>query len=359
MNGDREDSTAETRTTAARDVPSGPMELPASLDALLNDGPHRVAAARTLDELAEVEAATIGKRSPVAAARRTLVELAPERRRDTGRAINEVAAVLELAIAQRRSELQRDKTTARLAGDAVDVTLPGRVPERGSLHVIREVMDEIIDIFVSIGYTVATGPEAETEFYNFTALNIPATHPARMETDTLYLDYGDVPEEILLRTHTSPMQARHMEQTEPPVYVVVPGRVFRRDQLDPTHSPVFHQVEGLAVDEDITFADLKGTLAYFAREFFGPDTKVKFLPDYFPFTEPSAQMLAYTNGRWLELLGCGMVDPAVFAHVGYDPDRVTGFAFGMGADRMAMVRHGVTDLRHLFDPDIRILRQYR
>ena len=259
----------------------------------------------------------------------------------------------------RRRELEEGVESHRLESELVDVTLPGRPPERGALHLVEETMNEIVDIFTSIGYTVARGPEAETEFYNFTALNIPHTHPARLETDTLYLDYGETKEDILLRTHTSPMQARYMEEHDPPVYVVVPGRVFRRDQLDPTHSPVFHQVEGFAVDENITLADLKGTLAYFAREIFGPETKVRFQPDHFPFTEPSAQMHAYALGGWIELLGCGMVHPAVFEHVGYDPDRYTGYAFGMGADRVAMVRHGITDLRYLFDPDVRVLRQFR
>jgi phenylalanyl-tRNA synthetase alpha chain len=220
-------------------------------------------------------------------------------------------------------------------------------------------MDEVVDIFVAMGYAVATGPEAESEFYNFTALNFPPAHPTRLESDTLYLDYGDDPEGVLLRTHTSPMQARYMEDHDPPVYLVVPGRVFRRDQLDPTHSPVFHQIEGLAVDTDITFGDLKGVLDHFAREFLGTGITTKFIPHHFPFTEPSAEMHVYTNGRWMELLGCGLVNPAVFEAVGYDPDRVTGFAFGMGADRLAMVRHGITDLRHLFDPDQRILEQYR
>jgi phenylalanyl-tRNA synthetase alpha chain len=219
-------------------------------------------------------------------------------------------------------------------------------------------MDEIVDIFVGLGYTVADGPEAESEFYNFTALNIPLTHPSRLESDTLYLDYGEEQEEILLRTHTSPMQARYMEEHDPPVYVVVPGRAFRADAVDATHLPVFHQIEGLAVDDNITFGDLKGTLAEFAREFLGSDTKVKFIPHYFPFTEPSAEMHAHTNGEWLELLGCGMVNPAVFEHVGYDPSKLTGFAFGMGAERMAMVRHGITDMRALIDPDTRILEQY-
>ncbi|MFB3098961.1 MAG: phenylalanine--tRNA ligase subunit alpha, partial [Acidimicrobiia bacterium] len=259
----------------------------------------------------------------------------------------------------RRAELERAAHAEALSSDGVDVTLPGRAPKRGTIHIIQQAMDEVVDIFVALGYTVATGPEAETEYYNFTALNFPPAHPTRLESDTLYLDYGDVPEEILLRTHTSPMQARYMEEHDPPVYLVVPGRTYRSDPLDPTHSPVFHQVEGLAVDTDITFGDLKGVLEHFAREFLGPEAKVKFIPHYFPFTEPSAEMHVWHNGDWMELLGCGMVNPAVFEAVGYDPDEVTGFAFGMGADRLAMARHGITDLRHLFDPDLRSMEQYR
>lgn len=338
---------------------TGRMNLRDSLSALQADATERIAAADSLDALAEIESEAVGRKSPVAEARRGLGALPQEDRKEAGRFINEIATALNEAIAERRSVLEVAAESQRLQAEAVDVTLPGRSPLRGSHHVIREVMNEIVDIFVSIGYSAITGPEAETDYYSFTALNIPPTHPARLETDTLYLDYGDTPEGVNLRPHTSPMQVRHMEQTDPPVYVVVPGRVFRRDPLDPTHSPVFHQIEGLAVDDGITFGDLKGTLAYFAKEFFGPETKVKFLPSYFPFTEPSAEMYAYTNGQWLELLGCGMVNPAVFEHVGYDPEKVTGFAFGMGADRMAMVRHGVTDLRHLFDPDVRTLGQYR
>jgi len=335
------------------------MELNTDMAAHRTAASAHIAQATTLAELAEAEAEAIGRDSVVAAARRNLGTLPAEQRRVAGRLINEVATALTEAITTRRAVLAEAEERLALDADRTDVTLPGRTPEHGSLHVVRQVMDEIVDIFVSIGYSVATGPEAETDFYNFTALNMPATHPARMETDTLYLDYGDDPEGVLLRTHTSPMQARYMEQHPPPVHVVVPGRVFRRDPLDPTHSPVFHQVEGLAVAEGITIGDLKGTLAYFAKEFLGPDTEVKFIPHHFPFTEPSAEMYAYANGQWLELIGCGMVHPAVFEHVGYDPEQVTGFAFGMGADRMAMVRHGVTDLRHLFDPDVRTLRQYR
>ena len=335
------------------------MSIQEALDALRTDTPSRVAAAADLEQLAAVEVETVGKRSIIAEGRRSLGAVPETDRKDLGRAINEVAVELESLIATRRAELERAADAEALASDAVDVTLPGRAPKRGTIHIIQQALDEVVDIFVAMGYTVATGPEAETEYYNFTALNFPRAHPTRLESDTLYLDYGDVPEEILLRTHTSPMQARYMEAHDPPVYLVVPGRTYRSDPLDPTHSPVFHQVEGLAVDTDITFGDLKGVLEHFAREFLGPEAKVKFIPHYFPFTEPSAEMHVWHNGDWMELLGCGMVNPAVFEAVGYDPDEVTGFAFGMGADRLAMARHGITDLRHLFDPDLRSMEQYR
>ncbi len=327
---------------------------------LLNSAPATIGAAASLAELDEIEARTVGRGSPIAEARRGLGGIEdPDERRETGRSINDIASQLTALIDDRRHMLAAEEQSIVLAHDRVDVTLPGRTPRRGTHHLITQTVDEIVDIFVGLGYTLTTGPEAETEFYNFTALNIPATHPTRLESDTLYLDYGDIDEEILLRTHTSPMQARYMEQHDPPVYIVVPGKVFRADVVDATHSPVFHQIEGLAVDDSITFADLKGTLASFARQFFGKGTMVKFIPHYFPFTEPSAEMHAYTNGSWLELLGCGMVNPAVFEHVGYDPEKVSGFAFGMGAERMAMVRHGITDMRALFDPDQRVLEQYR
>ncbi len=335
------------------------MSIQETLDALRTDAPSRIAAAVDLEQLAAVEVETVGKRSVIAEGRRGLGAVPESDRKDLGRAINEVATELESLIATRRAELEQAAHAEALSSDAVDVTLPGRAPKRGTIHIIQQALDEVVDIFVAMGYTVATGPEAETEYYNFTALNFPHAHPTRLESDTLYLDYGDVPEEILLRTHTSPMQARYMEEHDPPVYLVVPGRTYRSDPLDPTHSPVFHQVEGLAVDADITFGDLKGVLEHFAREFLGPEAKVKFIPHFFPFTEPSAEMHVWHNGAWMELLGCGMVNPAVFEAVGYDPDEVTGFAFGMGADRLAMARHGITDLRHLFDPDVRSMEQYR
>jgi phenylalanyl-tRNA synthetase alpha chain len=254
----------DTGTTEAGANLTAPMDLDRTLEELLAAAPTRLDEASTVAELDAVAAELVGKRSPIAAARRTLGGLDDAQRRRAGAAINQVANDLTARIEARRRVLAAAAERERLAADRVDVTLPARRLRRGAHHLVAEVMNEIVDIFVSIGYSVATGPEAETEFYNFTALNIPDTHPARLESDTLYLDYGDTPEGVLLRTHTSPMQARYMEQHDPPVYVVVPGRVFRRDPLDPTHSPVFHQVEGLAVDTDITFGDLKGTLAYFA-----------------------------------------------------------------------------------------------
>ena len=336
-----------------------------SMQQLLSDASNEIEDALTLEQLDAIDATLLGRGSPIAEARRGLGSIKdPDERRDTGRAINDVANEIKDLVSSRRTTLTTTEEAAALDEDSVDVTLPGRMPARGTHHLITQTINEIVDIFVSLGYTMATGPEAETEFYNFTAMNIPKTHPSRLESDTLYLDYGDEEGGVLLRTHTSPMQARYMEQHDPPVYVVVPGKAFRADATDATHSPVFHQIEGLAVDDNITFADLKGTLAAFAREFFGRDTKVKFIPHYFPFTEPSAEMHAYSNGRWIELLGCGMVNPAVFEHVGYDPSKVTGFAFGMGPERLAFIRHGITDgqgnndLRPLLEPDHRILGQY-
>ena len=246
----------------------------------------------------------------------------------------------------------------------MDVTLPLRRTERGTHHLLTQTVNEVCDIFRSIGYQIVEGPEIELAWYNFDALNTPPTHPARFESDTMYVEPYDGearsgPDELLLRTQTSPMQPRFMEKNDPPVFVVVPGRVFRTDTWDATHSPVFHQIEGLAVSDSITFSDLKGTLAYFAKEFFGPEAKTRFIPHFFPFTEPSAEMMVWFNGSWLEMLGCGMVDPNVFEAVGYDSTAVTGFAFGMGVERLAMVKHDITDIRHFYDNDLRVLRQFR
>jgi phenylalanyl-tRNA synthetase alpha chain len=317
-----------------------------------------------------VEAETVGKKSLVSSARRSLGSVSEDLRPELGRLINAMAEKLGSEIAAKRLRLETEGDAERLAGETIDVTLPGRVPPRGTHHLITTALEEITDIFVSMGYDVASGPEAETNWYNFTALNIPPDHPARAETDTIHLDFGE-PGEVALRPHTSPMQARYMQEHSPPVYVVVPGRVFRREAVDPTHSPVFHQLEGLAVGAGITFADLRGTLEVFANRFFGAGRSVRFLPNYFPFTEPSAELLVScfacdgsgcrvcSQEGWIELLGCGMVHPAVFEAVGYDPAAVTGFAFGLGVDRFAQVRHGINDLRHFFGGDIRVLDQFR
>lgn len=341
-----------------------------ALETLQAEAPPRIGGAGSLDELKAVEADLVGRSSVIAEMRRGLGALPPDERPVVGQAVNKVATELAGLIAARRSVLELEAENRLLLDDAVDVTLPGRRIAGGAPHLITSTIDEIIDIFVSLGYRVAEGPEVETGWYNFDALNTPPDHPARAESDTLYVEFGDESDEMLLRTQTSPMQARYMQQHEPPVYVVVPGRVYRSDTLDPTHSPVFHQMEGLAVDEDITFGDLKGTLSHFAKEFFGPDTETRFLPHFFPFTEPSAEMYVSCfacdgsgcrvcgGPGWIEILGCGMVDPNVFDAVEYDPSAVTGFAFGMGIERIAMSRHGLTHIKHLFENDVRVLEQF-
>lgn len=335
-----------------------------SLAGVVGAARARIEAASDLADLAAAESEMLGRRSEIAVARRGIGRLAPDRRREVGRAINEAVGALTAAVEDRRSALQAEAENALLEQDRVDLTLPYGRPARGTHHLLTRTMEDVCDVFRAIGYEVAEGPELELAWYNFDALNTPPTHPSRFESDTMYVEAFDDrersgPDELLLRTQTSPMQARFMEKNPPPVYVVVPGRVFRTDTWDATHSPVFHQIEGLAVDSDITFGDLKGTLAHFAREFFGVSARTRFVPHFFPFTEPSAEMLVWFNGEWLEMLGCGMVDPNVFEAVGYDPEEVTGFAFGMGVERLAMVRHGITDIRHFYDSDLRVLGQFR
>jgi len=330
-----------------------------------------LAIAETVYAVDVVGAAALGAGSPIAAARRGLRDVDADERRELGRAISAIAEAIETAVAERRAVLGAVERSERLAADRVDMTLPGRRPRRGAAHLVMQVWDEVVDIFTAIGYTVASGPEVETSYYNFDALNTPPAHPARLESDTLYVEYGDDPEGVLLRTQTSPVQVRWMESHDPPVYIVSPGRVYRRDAVDATHTPVFHQMEGLAVDDNITFADLKGTLAYFIEEFFGPGGRQRFVPNFFPFTEPSAEMHTSCHvcdgsgcrtcggNGWIELLGCGVVDPFVLDTAGYDSSQVSGFAFGVGIDRLAMIRHDVPELRYFFDADMRVLEQYR
>lgn len=343
-----------------------------SLNALLEIAPTLVNGTANLDELSEAEVELLGRRSVVAGFQRRIGKLPAEERPAVGKAIQEARRTLGKLIKTQRRRLEAESERIMLASDRVDVSLAALEYREGFTHLITSTIEEVCDIFIGLGYRVVGGPEAESGIYNFDALNTPPTHPSRLESDTLYLDWGDPDDEILLRTHTSPMQARYMEKHDPPVYVVVPGKVFRADTPDATHSPVFHQIEGLAVDENLTFSDLRGTLAHFAREFFGSERRIRMLPDFFPFTEPSAQMHASCfscegggdcrvcgGTGWIELLGCGMVDPNVFEWVGYDPSQVSGFAFGMGVERIAQVRHGVSPLRHFFDNDLRVLSQFR
>jgi phenylalanyl-tRNA synthetase alpha chain len=331
----------------------------------------RLGGAATTEEIDAIERDALGPDSPVSAARRSLRDATPEARREVGMAVNAATEALTGAIEERRRVVGMAEIDARLAAERFDMSLPGRAPALGAEHLVAQVWDEVVDIFVGLGYTVASGPEAETAYYNFDALNTPPAHPSRLESDTFYLDHGDDPEGVLLRTQTSPVQARWMEAHDPPVYIVVPGRCYRRDAIDATHTPVFHQMEGLAVDEGIGFADLKGTLSYFANAFFGSGRRVRFLPHFFPFTEPSAEMhvscfvcdgsgcRTCSHTGWIELLGCGVVDPNVLEAAGYDPSTVSGFAFGIGIDRLAMVRHAIPELRFFFDPDLRVLEQFR
>ncbi len=349
-----------------------PMNLNESLEQLRSETLEKLEKTRSLDELEAVEADAIGRESPIALARRGLGKMAPEERREAGRFINEVAKELEALIGARKELLRLEAREAAILAEAIDVTVDHTVLPKGRLHVIQQVMDEVCDIFVGLGYHIEEGPEAELAWYNFDALNTPPDHPGRLESDTMYLDYGKPEDEMLMRAHTSPIQARYMEKNDPPVYIVAPGRAYRNDTIDASHLPVFHQIEGLAVDEHIQFSDLKGTLAEFARQFFGSKTEVRMRPHYFPFTEPSAELdvscFNCDGGEstcrvckgvgWLEMLGCGMVDPNVFEAVGYDPEKVTGFAFGMGVERLAMVRHGIDSIRHFVDNDVRFLNQF-
>jgi phenylalanyl-tRNA synthetase alpha chain len=349
------------------------MDSRALLDDVLAGAPALIDAATTLEELDRVESGLLGKPSAVGEVRRSMGGLEIAERPLVGARLNEVTGQIQTLLEKRRAALEVEGEAILLKEDRIDVSLEAYSLPLGALHPIQQTIDEIVDIFVALGYRVADGPEAELGWYNFDALNTPPTHPARLESDTLYLDHGDPDDEVLLRTQTSPVQVRWMETHEPPVYVVAPGKVYRQETTDSTHLPVFHQIEGLAVDESIQFSDLVGTLAHFSREFFGPETKVRLRPDFFPFTEPSADLsvscFACDGGEpgcrvcggagWLEILGCGMVDPNVLEAAGYDPGRLSGFAFGMGAERMAMVRHGINDIRHFIDNDLRFLSQFR
>jgi phenylalanyl-tRNA synthetase alpha chain len=333
-----------------------------------------IASADTSTVLEAVRIAFLGRRAELPNMLRGVAQLPPEQRGEVGRAANVAREALEDLIEARGAELAGAELEQKLATDRIDVTLPGApLPPAGGLHLLTQTRREIEDVFIGLGYTVAEGPEVERVYYNFDALNHDPAHPARLRTDTFY-----VADDVVLRTHTSPMQVRAMEQQPPPIFLIVPGRVYRRDS-DATHTPQFHQIEGLAVDEDITLADLKGTLLAFAQAIFGDERQVRLRPHFFPFTEPSVEVdvscFNCTDGvtrdgarcplckgtGWIEILGAGMVDPNVFGYVreyGYDPERIQGFAFGMGVERIAFLKHGVSDLRLFYDNDLRFLRQF-
>jgi phenylalanyl-tRNA synthetase alpha chain len=306
------------------------------------------------DELEGAKAKYLGKTGVITELRKTLGKLPPAERPAMGVRFNEAKDKLEEALRARREALQNEKLEARLKEEALDVTLPGRGRGLGALHPVTRTLERVEAIFHSVGFEVADGPEIESDYYNFTALNQPENHPARSMHDTFYLADG----KHLLRTHTSPIQVRWMESHRPPIKIIAPGRVYRVDS-DATHSPMFHQVEGLWIDEHITFADLKGVVADFLKRFFErEDLKVRFRPSFFPFTEPSAEVDMSFGERWLEIGGCGMVHPKVLQNVRIDPEKYHGFAFGMGLDRLTMLRYGVNDLRLFFENDLRFLKQF-
>jgi phenylalanyl-tRNA synthetase alpha chain len=346
------------------------------IDQLRSEAEGAIATADSTATLEDLRIKYLGRKAELPNLLRGVAQLPPEQRGTVGRAANQARRALEQLIEQRGTELEADELDTRLAADRIDVTLPGEPPQPvGRLHLLTATQRELEDIFIGLGFTVVEGPEVDTVHYNFDALNHSPTHPARDRTDTFYIS-----DDVVLRTHTSPMQVRAMEAHPPPLYVVIPGRCYRRDPFDATHSPIFHQIEGLAVDEDITLADLKGTLLAFARAVFGEEREVRLRPHFFPFTEPSVEVdvscfqcggtgylrdgarCSVCKGEgWIEILGAGEVDPNVYSYVDderYDPERVQGFAWGLGIERIAALKHGVPALRLFFDNDVRFLEQF-
>ena len=334
------------------------------LEQLSEQAKSAIAQARELDTLEHLRVEYLGKKGNITALLKNLGQLSAENRPAAGARINEVKQALQALINAHKQHLEDRALGAQLAAQALDVTLPGRSVDVGGLHPVTRTLERIETFFTGVGYQVATGPEIEDDYHNFEALNIPAHHPARAMHDTFYIDNSTV-----LRTHTSPVQVRTMKEQAPPIRIICPGRVYRCDS-DLTHTPMFHQVEGLVVDRAISFADLKGVVDQFLKAFFEADLPVRFRPSYFPFTEPSAEVdiqcsncagdgcRVCSRTGWLEVMGCGMVHPAVFSHCNIDTEEYTGFAFGMGVERLAMLRYGVNDLRLFFDNDLRFLKQF-
>ena len=335
------------------------------LEQIREEALRQIREAGALEGLNEVRVGFLGKKGRLTAVLKSMKEVAPEERPRVGQLVNEAREEIEKALESARAGMEQKILEERLQTEVIDVTLPGKKNRMGHRHPNTITLEEVERIFIGMGYEVVEGPEVEKDYYNFEAMNIPADHPARDEQDTFYIS-GD----ILLRTQTSPVQARVMEQGRLPIRMIAPGRVFRSDEVDATHSPSFHQIEGLVVDKNITFADLKGTLAEFAKELFGEDTRVKFRPHHFPFIEPSAEMdvscfkckgagCRFCKGSgWIEILGCGMVHPRVFEMCGIDPNEYTGFAFGVGLERISLLKYEIDDMRLLYENDIRFLNQF-
>ena len=327
--------------------------LETDLQTLQQEAEKEITAVDSLEALEQLRINYLGKKGKLSQILRGMGKLSAEERPRVGSLANEVKEALQSNLETQRNTLETAKLKAQLAAETLDVTMPGVARSLGRLHPLNSTVDRVLDIFVGLGYQVSTGPHVETDYYNFEALNIPPDHPARDMQDTFFLS-----DNILMRTHTSPVQIRYMETHEPPIRIVAPGRVYRRDTVDATHSAVFHQVEILAVDKGLTFADLKGTIKEFLTQMFGEELPVKFRASYFPFTEPSAEVDVQWKGKWLEVMGCGMVDPNVLKAMGYDPEVYTGFAAGLGIERFAMVLHQIDDIRRLYNSDMRFLSQF-
>ena len=327
-----------------------------NVNRIVAEGIAAIEAAQDFNALEQIKARYLGKTGELTGLLKTLGQMSPEERKTIGAHINECKNQFQTAFNSKRDALNEAKLQAQLAAEALDITLPGRAQEHGGLHPVTLTLQRVVELFHGMGFEVADGPEIEDDFHNFQALNIPANHPARAMQDTFYVENGDV-----LRTHTSPIQIRYMlDKKEPPIRIIAPGRVYRVDS-DATHSPMFHQAEGLWVEEGVTFADLKAVFTDFIRRFFErDDLQVRFRPSFFPFTEPSAEIdIMGENGKWLEVGGCGMVHPDVLKNVNIDPEKYTGFAFGIGLDRFAMLRYNVNDLRLFFDNDLNFLKQFK
>ena len=324
------------------------------LNQLIDQAKKDFASCSKLAELDHIKSKFLGKSGPITEAMKSLASLSPEEKPKKGAEINQVKKQIEALLEARKQEISNLELNEKLEKEKIDVTLPSRSKMKGSLHPVMNTIDEISTIFHGIGFDVADGPEIEDDFHNFTALNIPESHPARAMHDTFYVN-----KEYVLRTHTSPVQIRYMENNTPPIQIISPGRVYRVDS-DATHSPMFHQVEGLVINEDVNFANLKGVVQSFLQSFFEDENlTIRFRPSYFPFTEPSAEIDMSWNDGWLEIGGCGMVHPNVLKHVNIDPEMYQGFAFGLGVERLTMLKYGINDLRHFFNHDLRFLEQFK